>query len=254
MLPAFGEWAILILIFDSNIRINYRAFEVIEIPASESPRPSVVRGNRRTMPTDNDTEERIFEAARKVFVERGPSNARMQDIAEEAGITSSLLHYYFRSREQLFAQVFEKEVLRVIPRGRELLESDRPLQEKLARFSEMLIEFHGENPHLAVSVVYEAHYDPDRLQGVREALRAIDLTRLQDQVDRRVSEGTMRSVSAEDLLTNVVALSVFPVLARPVLQAVLGIDGEEAFEEFLDGRSSSVPAFVEAAIQPPSDS
>ena len=59
--------------------------------------------------TENDkqTEEKIFDAATDVFVEKGMDGARMQDIANHAGINKALLHYYFRTKDQLFNAVFE---------------------------------------------------------------------------------------------------------------------------------------------------
>jgi TetR/AcrR family transcriptional regulator len=59
--------------------------------------------------TENDkqTEDKIFEAATEVFVDRGMDGARMQDIASYAGINKALLHYYFRTKDQLFNAVFE---------------------------------------------------------------------------------------------------------------------------------------------------
>ena len=60
--------------------------------------------------TENDkqTEEKIFEAATDVFVEKGMDGARMQDIANHAGINKALLHYYYRTKDHLFNAVFEK--------------------------------------------------------------------------------------------------------------------------------------------------
>ncbi len=54
----------------------------------------------------SDTEEQILKAARKLFENKGFNGARMQEIADEAGINKSLLHYYFRSKEGLFDQIF----------------------------------------------------------------------------------------------------------------------------------------------------
>ena len=57
--------------------------------------------------TDKQTEEKIFEAATEVFIEKGMDGARMQDIADHAGINKALLHYYYRTKDQLFNAVFE---------------------------------------------------------------------------------------------------------------------------------------------------
>src|ERR1700748_1771748 len=58
---------------------------------------------------DSTTEEKIWDAARKVFIAKGMAGARMQDIADEAGINKALVHYYFESKEKLFTLVFEQE-------------------------------------------------------------------------------------------------------------------------------------------------
>jgi AcrR family transcriptional regulator len=58
--------------------------------------------------SEKQTEERIFESATEIFIEKGMDGARMQDIANHAGINKALLHYYYRSKEHLFEAVFEK--------------------------------------------------------------------------------------------------------------------------------------------------
>jgi AcrR family transcriptional regulator len=55
-----------------------------------------------------NTEERILDAAKKVFMQKGSAGARMQDIADAAGINKALLHYYFRSKEKLFEVIFRE--------------------------------------------------------------------------------------------------------------------------------------------------
>ena len=47
----------------------------------------------------DNTEEKIIDAATDVFVQKGMDGARMQEIADLAGINKALLHYYFRSKE-----------------------------------------------------------------------------------------------------------------------------------------------------------
>lgn len=53
------------------------------------------------------SEQKILEAARRVFEQHGFAGARMQHIANEAGISKASLHYYFRSKEKLFDKIFE---------------------------------------------------------------------------------------------------------------------------------------------------
>src|SRR5829696_1324442 len=83
---------------------------------------------------DGDTEQRILEAARRVFVQRGTAGARMQEIAEEAGVNQALLHYYFRSKDGLAATVFSEAASRLLPTIVRILGSDESLEGKVERF------------------------------------------------------------------------------------------------------------------------
>src|SRR5918992_1083630 len=82
-------------------------------------------------PGEQDTEQRILDAAHKVFVRRGTAGARMQEIADEAGVNKALLHYYFRNKERLAEAVFERAAHRLLPPLLAMLGSDASLEEKI---------------------------------------------------------------------------------------------------------------------------
>ena len=56
----------------------------------------------------NDTEKKILDASKKIFEAAGYDGARMQQIADEAGMSKASLHYYFRSKENLFERIFHE--------------------------------------------------------------------------------------------------------------------------------------------------
>ncbi len=62
------------------------------------------------------TERQILEAAKKVFGRKGMDGARMQEIADEAGLNKALLHYYFRNKERLFQEVIREVFSSFFPR------------------------------------------------------------------------------------------------------------------------------------------
>src|SRR5947207_10587678 len=82
---------------------------------------------------DGDTEQRILDAAHAVFVRRGTAGARMQEIAGEAGVNQALLHYYFRSKEQLARAAFEGAASQLLPAVIEVMGSTDDLDRKVAR-------------------------------------------------------------------------------------------------------------------------
>lgn len=195
-----------------------------------------------------DTEQEILDAARTVFVEKGP-NARMQDVAEEAGINQSMLHYYFRHRENLYRTVFKEELQRVMPAQTEVLQSDRPLPEKLCCFARNVIDFHGDNPHLAAFVLFETHYNDEHFEEIEEALSGLDLDVLQRQIDEHAQQSGMAAIDARHLLAHTFSLCLFPFVAKPIFQSIYDLD-DAAFEAFIEERKAAVPMFIERALHP----
>jgi AcrR family transcriptional regulator len=204
------------------------------------------------MAGDPTTEERIFDAARRVFLQQGPQ-ARMQDVAVEAGITQSLLHYYYRSRDRLFEAVFRKEASRLIPREIGILNSDLSIQEKVETIVDDYLDFLQKNPHLPSFVAYELNYHPERLQEFMRSVGKPDLQKLSQQIESCVEEGTMMPIPPEQFLVNLLSLCVFPFIARPMLHAVLGFD-DEAFAGFIEYRKDHLPTFFLNALRPGADS
>jgi AcrR family transcriptional regulator len=203
-----------------------------------------------TLP-DGDTERKILDAARTVFVRRGTAGARMQEIAEEAGVNQALLHYYFRSKDGLAMAVFRDTAGRLIPAAMAVLGSADPLEEKLERFVHLYIDTVRQNPFIPGYIIAELHHHPERLAGLVSQFAGgpapwvsqTFLQRLDRQIAERVSAGTMRPIAPEQLLVNLLSLCVFPFLARPLLDTVLGMD-EEAFARFLDERRAELPRFI----------
>lgn len=204
------------------------------------------------MPSDPSTEARIFEAAREVFLRHGP-HARMREIAEQAGITPSLLHYYYRTRERLFEAVFRKEAARLIPREIGVINSDLSIEEKVRRLVGDYLDFLLENPHLPSFVVHEITYHPERLEDFLSTVGKPDLEKLVAQIDTGVAEGTLRPIRPEQFLVNLLSLCVFPFVGRPMLRAVLGMD-DERFVAFIEERKRELPAFFLNALRPEASS
>ena len=112
------------------------------------------------MKKDLTTEERILTAARQVFLSRGMDGARMQDIADEAGINKALLHYYFRSKDQLFERIFLEVANAFLPKVFAILDSDLTLFEKIERFCKEYISQVMTTPYVPIFILNEINRQP----------------------------------------------------------------------------------------------
>ncbi|HEY9429657.1 MAG TPA: TetR/AcrR family transcriptional regulator [Gemmatimonadaceae bacterium] len=210
----------------------------------------------RPTETDGDTEQRILDAARRVFVRRGTVGARMQEIAAEAGVNQALLHYYFRSKDRLAAVVFKEVAARLLPAIAGLLGSDASIEEKVEGFVHLYIDGVRQSPFIPGYLVSELHQQPERLTALIDASGtagrlAADAVRqrLAAQLRDAAAAGTIRPITAEQFFVSMVALCVMPFLARPLLDALLGMDSE-TFDRFLDERRSELPGFIIRGLRP----
>jgi TetR/AcrR family transcriptional regulator len=201
------------------------------------------------------TESRILDAAHAVLVRHGTAGARMQDIAREAGVNQALLHYYFRSKGRLAEAVFRRTAGQLFPQVVQVMTSDMPLAEKVARVVEVEIDHLSRTPGLPGYIISEVHHHPERVRqliaeltgATPEDVRPRLLHKLQQQIDAAVKAGTMRPIAPEQFLVNLLSLCVFPFAARPMLMVHLGLDAKE-FDRFIEKRRDELAAFFLRAL------
>ena len=148
---------------------------------------------------DQDTEERILAAAHAVFLRSGTAGARMQEIADEAGVNKALLHYYFRSKERLGQAVFERTAVTMFSFLFELIASPASLVEKVRTVVAAQIEFLREHPYLPGYIVSELHHHPERITRIVGTVGTPPLDRLEAQLEeaaRRGEAGRERAVES----------------------------------------------------------
>ena len=210
----------------------------------------------RPFPPDSDTEKKILDAARTVFIRRGTAGARMQEIAEEAGVNQALLHYYFRTKERLAATVFRESAGRLLPAVMGVFNSDAPLEKKIEQFVHVYIDTVRRSPFLPGYVVSEMHHHPERLRAMLDStgvdpapIVAALLEKLGSELSVMAERGEIRPIPANQFLLNMIGLVVIPFVARPALGFVLGIDDSQ-FNRLLDERRAMLPPLILNSLRP----
>ena len=203
---------------------------------------------------DAGTEQRILDAADEVFVRRGTDGARMQEIAEQAGVNKALLHYYYRSKDRLAEAVFRRAAAALVPAVLEVMESDLELEEKIERVIDRYLDQLSRRPYLPGYLISEITHHPGRLAPFFGAIAGTRIKRqvlakLGRQIDERVRAGTLAPIAPEQFLVNLVSLCVFPFAARPILQGLLGLD-QKGFFRFIEERRRGLPPFVVRGLRP----
>jgi AcrR family transcriptional regulator len=198
---------------------------------------------------DRQTEEKIFEAATEVFVVRGMDGARMQEIADRAGINKALLHYYYRTKDRLFNAVFEKIAGKIFTKFAPILEPDLTLEEKIRFFFNEHISFLQRNPGLPLFILNEVSRNPAR---IRRLIRDIDIGKLWNTLAEQHSEELRKYNITEDsvpqIMTTIASISVFPFAARGILQGIFDKMGI-SFDDYISERKDFAAEFVIRALK-----
>ena len=191
---------------------------------------------------DPTTEEKILSAARTVFHKRGFDGARMQEIADSAGINKALLHYYFRSKENLFNAVFAEAISAMIGTISSIFTGSGPLEEKLERFYDFHITFLQEHSYLPWFVINGLHEKPDEIKAFFSKKDFRPQQILAQVVENLKKEG----YEVEDplqMFANILSLSIFPIIAQPMLSHFFNLS-EEDMDLFYEQRKRYLARFV----------
>lgn len=194
-------------------------------------------------------EEKIRVAAKKVFVSKGMSGARMQDIADEAGINKALLHYYFGSKENLFEVIFLETAQRFFPKINDLFESDMPLFEKIEHICVEYITLMLEEPYMPLFILNEISHNPENfLDKIWNKQGFPKPHNLLEQIEKEAKKGTIKKISPMHLLINIISLCVFPFAGKAIIQSINGLD-ELQFRHIMNQRKKEVPKFIIDSIK-----
>jgi TetR/AcrR family transcriptional regulator len=197
------------------------------------------------MKRDRKTEEIIMNAALIVFQRKGMAGARMQEIADEAGLNKSLLHYYYRSKEKLFEEVLSRSIADFGPQILNIINSDMTIEEKITNFIETYINHFLKAPFIPLFIMHEISQNPEFMINVfyKEHKIGFGLSKFQKQIEDEIQKGNLKNTSAIDLFVNMIALAAFPFVGKTLIQTIANVDDKNYFE-FIESRKKSVPALI----------
>ena len=197
---------------------------------------------------DTTTEQKILDAARKVFIAKGMAGARMQDIADEAGINKAMLHYYFRNKEKLFETIFKELSIAFLPRVNAIFESDASLFEKIEVFCGEYISKMMENPFIPLFIVNEINKQPEIFLKKMWGGKKPQIGKFLQQIDSEIQKGAIKKIHPAQLMLNMVSMCIFPFIGKPLCQMVMGIN-ESGYRKLMEERKTLVPQYVIESIR-----
>ena len=194
-------------------------------------------------------EQRIIQAAKQVFIEKGYAKAGMSDIAARVGINRPGLHYYFRTKEKMFKAVFADIVLSFIPSVHNIILQDKPIHDRIAEMVDVYFEVFRKEPCFPLFIVQEIQRDAVHLF---ETVCRLELgqyaSRIKEMLQTEMKNGTIREIPVEFIFYTFYGLVVFPFLTRPL--AEIAFEDNIGFGEKLQAWKAHIIRQMEILLLP----
>jgi len=194
--------------------------------------------------SDLSTEEKIKEAARKVFTRKGYAATRTRDIAEEADINLALLNYYFRSKGKLFEIIMAEKMQQFFGVMEPMLNNtSTTLQNKIERITSAYIDLITHNPDLPLFILSEIRNSPEHFLKITGKASALFKSVLIKQIQEKKPDR-----NPLHFLLNLMSMCVFPFVMNPVLKKMGAVD-EKTFAKMMKERKKLIPVWVKSMLE-----
>ncbi len=196
----------------------------------------------------DNTEEQILKASFDVFIEKGLSDTRMQDIAARAGIARTVVNYYFRSKEKLIYKIAGNIIRKSMPEMIGKLNADTPLFEKIEQFTAHYLNTISKNPFMPLFLINElgkknTHFFNDYIKELAPNIEAFS-----EQVYQEARDGLIIPIHPLQLYMNLISLCAFPVIGKGLFKLFTNT-GEYEVEELLEQRKELIATTIIKSIK-----
>jgi AcrR family transcriptional regulator len=196
-----------------------------------------------------EVQQRIVDSARKLFIQNGFKRTTVRDIANDSGTNVAMVSYYFRSKDNLFGAIFGEVLDTLMRKIFSVKDSELPffdlIREWIYSYYDTLMEY----PSLPIFVLSELAHHPDMLQESAPLQQLGQLyAYLSKRVDQEEAKGTIRRVPISDFILNIISLSVFPFVAKPIVSQFLGFS-DALYIEAMKKHREYVADFIIQAIR-----
>lgn len=195
------------------------------------------------MARSRNTEQKIFDAATELFLEKGVDRTSVREIAAKAGINLALMNYYFRSKENLFNAIFSSLVKKNSEELIRILDSNLELEEKIRQYVNVYIDMLSENPLLVSFVMAILHRSRERITEMKAVSSLYATEKFTQQVLDEGRKGNIRRTDPSQLFVDMLSLVAFPFAIKTLIQDKNSLS-EKEFQAYIDERKQRIPEML----------
>jgi TetR/AcrR family transcriptional regulator len=191
--------------------------------------------------TYSETEEQIFRAAIEEFARHGKQGARMQDIAKKVGCNKALVHYYFRTKDRLYEEVFDYLFSNFFSTIHDAITDAPTFEDTLRRFVDEFIEFLKEYGPYPILMLKEMDMDSktERFNRIKAKVGVGPMSLFQEKMEQAVERGEIRELDARHTFMSIMGACIYSFIAFPVL-SLSNPEATERKQEIIEERKRHV--------------
>lgn len=192
------------------------------------------------------TEQRIKNAAKRVFHQKGFAATRTRDIVQEAGVNIALLNYYFKNKQKLFDVVMAEtmqDFLHII--GSTLSNNEMNFEDKITGFVSLYIDKLIEEPLIAQFILSELNNSSQSIFLPSQIKQIVEESGIVMQYQQEMKKRGITPVTFLHVLVNIIGLTVFPFMGKTVLKGLGGLNDND-FKEMMLERKKLIPVWIKA--------
>ena len=204
------------------------------------------------MKSETDKEQLILKAAEEEFLEKGYNGAKTTSIAQKAGVTHAMLHYYYRTKEKLFELVFRNKVRLIADSLKYILDENNNFEDAIANFIHVHFEFLKKNPRLVNFVYNEVYSNKENLDILHRSIFPIIqevLNKLNSLIETEVKKGTIKPVNPLQLILNILSVNIMTFIFYPIMIQYSENKSSAYYKQMLKEREESNIQFILNSIR-----
>jgi TetR/AcrR family transcriptional regulator len=196
-------------------------------------------------------EERILAAATAEFASNGFYGARTQAIADTAGVNKAMLHYYFRSKENLYSHVMQAAFRKILSRLGQVWLEPGPLKARIEKVVDTYMDNYEQNPGLLKIILREVQDGGEHLRRAAGELKAAEFAAQgfnpAQVLARAADELRLSPKETTHFLVNIVGMCAISFIAPLILESILDFQIPD-MKLFLKDRRRAIKSMVLASV------
>lgn len=199
-------------------------------------------------------EQQILAVAEELFIANGFDGTSTTTIAQKVGCNQALIHYYFRTKENLFQQIFVRKFEATITHLLEPLTSELPFNEKITNCINIYFDLLQNNRQLPTCIINELAFNPQRREFIRNRfiknpIRQEAYYRYYETIENEIRQGNIRPIEPFDLILNIISLCLFTFITLPIYTDLLERTPEQV-EEYINHRRQEIITQIITSLHP----